>query len=271
MPYGRPISRGHGRREPDYDWTEDYSFLDRFARHFEGNVCTGNLPRDVAETMNTLTFAIVTEGFVLAVLLLAAFVDMLYRAATRKRAKAVAIEAACRRRLRKRRIECVRGAPTPRQLLDAWAESRTSLAGKLRLGALLSEIEPHVDQSLIRDEGGHVVGRRPGIRGWLRENCPLLAAHYKTAMGYKALADKVQAAIGLPSKYSIVDVIDVLTEFGGNAAAETAAAAEGEGAKGALREMMGALGRRSLRELDGEVCYRLGLVRMRRLKRRDVG
>ena len=58
------------------------------------------------------------------------------RAATWKRAKAVAIEAACRRRK-----------------------------------------------------------RRPGIRGRLRENCPLLAARYQTAMGAKALAEKAQASV----------------------------------------------------------------------------
>ena len=59
-----------------------------------------------------------------------------------------------------------------------------------------------------------MVGRRPGIRGWLRERCPELMPHYKAVMAYKALADKVQMATGLQSKYSIVDVIDVIIEFG---------------------------------------------------------
>ena len=222
----------------------------------------------------------------------------------------MAFEATCRQHLRRRRTECVRGEPKPEQLLAAWEESRASLAGKLRLGALLSEIEPHVDQSLIRDEEGHIVGRRPGIRGWLRWNCPELVPHYKAIMAYKALADKVQMATGLQSKYSIVDVIDVFIEFGcGGAAAGagarasaggvSAGAASTSGARtdGArangplgnrplpgkdhpdskhalenelreprekLREVLRALLRRTLRALDDEVCYRLGLIKTKR-------
>ena len=161
-------------------------------------------------------------------------------------------------------------------------------AGKLRLGALLSEIEPHVDQSLIRDEAGHIVGRRPGIRGWLRWNCPELVPHYKAIMAYKALADKVQMATGLQSKYSIVDVIDVFIEFGCCGAAAGAGQGmgrplgerprSGSGHLGSepvfenelreprerLREVQRALSRRTLKSLDEEVCYRLGLMKTRR-------
>ncbi len=210
-------------------------------------------------------------------------------------------------------------APDDVTLLVAWEEARTSLAGKLRLGALLSEIEPHVDQSLIRDEAGHIVGRRPGILGWLRWNCPELVPHYKAIMAYKALADKVQMATGLQSKYSIVDVIDVFIEFGLGGAAAGAGARDGKrggaavanagatagaastggtAAEGAaevrgplgerplpgkghpgrgsalekelqrprekLREVLRALRRRTMRALDDEVCYRLGLMKTKR-------
>ena len=40
------------------------------------------------------------------------------------------------------------------------------LAARLRLGAMLSDLEPVVDQSYIRDETGAIVGRQPDRRGW---------------------------------------------------------------------------------------------------------
>ena len=325
MSYGRTPRRGHSRRKPAHRWAEDTSFLDRrepYYRedHLYGRPCYVELGNDIAILVFMLAFLVLCSAGWLLVFL----VSRLFRLAKRRRSQAEAFEETCRQHLRRRRTECVRGEPTPEQLLVAWEESRTSLAGKLRLGALLSEIEPHVDQSLIRDEAGHIVGRRPGILGWLRWNCPELVPHYKAIMAYKALADKVQMATGLQSKYSIVDVIDVFIEFGycgaaagggagaeagsgagesasvgaaegsGAAADESAGATEGAGAgvggplghrplpaKGQtrrdivfgdelwgprekLREVLWALTRRTMRALDCEVCYRLGLMKTKR-------
>ena len=265
MSYGRTPHRGHGRRKPAHRWAEDYSFLDRRDRHCRDDIYDfpdwyyinehshGPWYLEASEDMERLIFLLASMALYAAGWFLVFLVSRLFRLAKRRRSQAEAFEETCRQHLRRRRTECVRGEPTPEQLLAAWEESRTSLAGKLRLGALLSEIEPHVDQSLIRDEAGHIVGRRPGILGWLRWNCPELVPHYKAVMAYKALADKVQMAIGLQSKYSIVDVIDVFIEFGfGGAAAtrESAFEIELRGPREKLREVLRALSRRTMKALD---------------------
>ena len=254
MSYGRTPYCGHGRRKPTHRWAEDYSFLNRRERYYDdnryyrdeylcGRPCYVELGNDIAILVFMLAFlALCSAGWLLVFL-----VSRLFRLAKRRRRQAEAFEETCRQHLRRRRTECVRGEPKPEQLLAAWEESRTSLAGKLRLGALLSEIEPHVDQSLIRDEAGHIVGRRPGIRGWLRWNCPELVPHYKAIMAYKALADKVQMATGLQSKYSVVDVIDVFIEFGcvGAAAGVGAGAVAGAGTAAGATAAAGAAGGKS--------------------------
>ena len=167
MSYGRTRHRGHGRRKPAHVWIEDHAFLDRCYRddHWSGAPTLA-----LVDATDELILMLVTMALYAAGWLLKCLFTQLLRAARRCRGQAEAFEETCRQHLRRRRTECVRGEPRPEQLLAAWEESRTSLAGKLRLGALLSEIEPHVDQSLIRDEGGHIVGRRPGILGWLRWN-----------------------------------------------------------------------------------------------------
>ena len=332
MSYGRTPNRGHGRRKPAHVWVEDHSFLDRRDRYYNNDIYDFDDTYYLNEHSRSPWYLEATEDYDRLIVLLISlalyaagwllkwlFIQLL-RAARRRRGQAEAFEETCRQHLRRRRTECVRGEPSPEQLLTAWEESRTSLAGKLRLGALLSEIEPHVDQSLIRDEEGHIVGRRPGILGWLRWNCPGLVPHYKAIMAYKALADKVQMATGLQSKYSIVDVIDVFIEFGcggaaaggearggkggGSAAAGAGAGAVAGGASAGgartdwaradgplgdrplpgkghsdsghalenelrrprqkLREVLRALSRRTLKALDDEVCYQLGLMKTRR-------
>ena len=316
MSYGRTPNCGHGRRKPAHVWAEDHSFLDRHDRYYNNDIYDFDDTYYLNEHSRSPWYLEATEDYDRLIVLLISlalyaagwllkwlFIQLL-RAARRRRGQAEAFEETCRQHLRRRRTECVRDEPKPEQLLAAWEESRASLAGKLRLGALLSEIEPHVDQSLIRDEEGHIVGRRPGIRGWLRWNCPELVPHYKAIMAYKALADKVQMATGLQSKYSIVDVIDVFIEFGFGGAAAGAgmgaaagvavdkSAGERSGEVGPLgdrplpgkghpgrgsalekelqrpreklREVLRALRRRTLKALDDEVCYRLGLMKTKR-------
>ena len=315
MSYGRTPHRGHGRRKPAHVWAEDYSFLARHYCYYRDEYSSGAPTLALVDAADELILFLVTMALYAMGWLLKYLFTQLLRAARRHRGQAEAFEQTCRQHLRRRRTECVRGEPKPEQLLAAWEESRTSLAGKLRLGALLSEIEPHVDQSLIRDEGGHIVGRRPGILGWLRWNCPELVPHYKAMMAYKALADKVQMATGLQSKYSILDVIDVFIEFGccGAAAGAGSGASAGgvstggartdgartdgakadgakadgplgdrplpekgqmkrnivfgdelQGPRQKLWEVLRALSRRTLKALDDEVCYRLGLMKTKR-------
>lgn len=120
---------------------------------------------------------------------------------------------ATRRRLSRQRKKSTRKPPTPAALEAAWAKSRRSLEWKLRLGSMLEDLEPVVDQSYIRDDNGNIVGREPGIRGWLFDNCRVISDHYKTAMGYKALAHRFRLAIDLPEPFTLEDVLDAMSEM----------------------------------------------------------
>ena len=71
----------------------------------------------------------------------------------------------------------------------------------IRFGSMLCDLDAYVDNSLLRNGDGEIVGRNPGIRGWLNANCQPLAAHYKTVMGYKAMAEKFRQAVGLADPY----------------------------------------------------------------------
>ncbi len=109
----------------------------------------------------------------------------------RKRRERLAAE---RRRVRDRFTAGV--CPTAEELLARFAHVRDSARDALRFGSLMCDLEAHCDNSLVRDDFGEIVGRNPGVRGWLRANCPELAAHYSKAMHYKALAEKFRQAVG---------------------------------------------------------------------------
>ena len=115
---------------------------------------------------------------------------------------------AMRRKLRRSRRESTRNPPTPQAIEAAWEKAHKSLEWRLRLGSMLADLEPVVDQSYIRDANGTIVGRKAGIRGWLRENCPVVSRHYKTAMGYKAIANRFRLAVGIQEPYTLEDVLD---------------------------------------------------------------
>ncbi len=104
----------------------------------------------------------------------------------------------------------VEAPPTPDELRRAWeaAQGRGHLAAKLLTGTLLSNLEPAVDQSYLRQEDGTIVGRRPGLKGWLRGYCPDLVSHYKALMSYKALADKLRITLGIEEPDTLSCVID---------------------------------------------------------------
>ena len=108
----------------------------------------------------------------------------------------------------------VNAPPSPEALRRAWEAAhgaRGSLAGKLLAGTLLSDLEPAVDQTYVRAGDGTIVGRRPGLKGWMRVNCPDLVPHYKALMSYKALADKLRKALGIEEP----DTLDGVIDFGG--------------------------------------------------------
>ena len=141
----------------------------------------------------------------------------LYYARENARRRALAAE---RRRIRRRRTESP--CPTREAILDAWTHAREGREAMLRFGSLLEDLECYVDHEL-RIADGRIVGRAPGIKGWLRENIPALALRYTTVMRYKAAAKKLRQVVELPDPIPVAAVLD------GAGAPEGAGAGNGTG------------------------------------------
>ena len=69
----------------------------------------------------------------------------------------------------------------------------------------------YVDNDLVRDDDGRIVGRHGGIKQWLNERCPELGKRYHTVMRYKALAKRFKQVIDLedpvPVAYALAAVV----------------------------------------------------------------
>ena len=78
----------------------------------------------------------------------------------------------------------------------------------LIFGSMLEDLEAYVDNSLVRDEYGEIVGRNGGIKKWLADNCPELWAKYPSVMRFKAMAKKFKQAVGLEDPYPITMALD---------------------------------------------------------------
>ncbi len=116
----------------------------------------------------------------------------LYYARERTRREALAEE---RRRTGGRRT--TNPCPTREEILEAWVHRRDSHAAAVRFGSMVHDLECYVDNSLLRDEAGAIVGRRGGVKAWLQENIPALYVRYTTVMRYKAMAKKLRQVVGL--------------------------------------------------------------------------
>ena len=111
-------------------------------------------------------------------------------------------------RKRIRRRSTTSACPTSDMLRAAFKQARASTAGMLRFGSMLEDLECYVDNSVVwSEEEGRIVGRRGGIRQWLRENAPDLSERYKTVMKYKALAKKFRQAVGVTDPVPAVAVL----------------------------------------------------------------
>ena len=116
----------------------------------------------------------------------------LYYARERARREALAEE---RRRVGGRRT--TNSCPTREAILEAWVHRRDSHAAAVRFGSLVHDLECYVDNSLLRDEAGAIIGRRGGVKAWLQLNIPALYVRYTTVMRYKAMAKKLRQVVGL--------------------------------------------------------------------------
>ena len=110
-----------------------------------------------------------------------------YYAADNARRRALAAE---RRKITKRTTTSP--MPEPEQILEAWKHRKDSQEAMIHLGGLMQDLECYVDNTLKFDEYGNILGRRGGIRSWLKECVPDLVLHYKTLMRYKAMAKKLR-------------------------------------------------------------------------------
>ena len=93
----------------------------------------------------------------------------------------------------------LRGAPSPEDIQDAWDADPRTLAGRLRIGSRLADLEPTLDSRFLfkkaRTGSRRIVARQPGLKGWLRKNAP--DVKYSTAMHYKKLATRLRQLTGL--------------------------------------------------------------------------
>ena len=93
--------------------------------------------------------------------------------------------------------------PEPAALAEAFeaARGRGRVEEKLRCGSLLLDLEASVDSSLVRTATGEIIGRKPGLRGWLGDHLPRLLNHYASLMQYRRMAQAFREAHGLRDPY----------------------------------------------------------------------
>lgn len=116
-------------------------------------------------------------------------------------------QALARERRRIHRRTTANPCPTKAELLEAWTHVRDSKESLVRFGSMLQDLECYVDNSLRMDEAGRIIGRNAGIKGWLHENLPELAAHYSSVMRYKSAAKKLRQIVGLTDPTPIAAVL----------------------------------------------------------------
>ena len=96
----------------------------------------------------------------------------------------------------------LRGIPTPEDIEDVWAIDPRTLAGRLRFGSRLADLEPTLDSRFVfkktRTGSRRIVARQPGLKGWMKKNVP--AVKDSTAMHYKKLATRIRQLIGLAAR-----------------------------------------------------------------------
>jgi hypothetical protein len=115
--------------------------------------------------------------------------------------------AAERRKITKR--QTLNPCPTREEILDAWKKVKNSNEDLLRFGSLMDDLECYVDNSLIRDDSGEIIGRRSGIKGWLQVEMPALYAVYSRVMAYKAAAKRMRQIIELRDPLPLSTVLDM--------------------------------------------------------------
>jgi len=108
-----------------------------------------------------------------------------------KRRKYYAADAERRERqraaIRAAKPEVACECPTPEALTEAYLRRRESDEWLLRFGTLMIDLEEHARREYAI-AGNKFTGSSGGVKEWLKEKCPRLAAHYSTCQRYKRLA-----------------------------------------------------------------------------------
>ena len=132
-----------------------------------------------------------------------------YYAQERARRQALAAE---RRKVRMRHT--LSPCPTRLEILDAWTKVKDSPEALLRFGSLMEDLECYVDNSLRRTDDGVIVGRRPGIKGWLQLEIPALYLKYKTVMAYKAAAKRMRQVLDIRDPLPLSAALGETLDYG---------------------------------------------------------
>ena len=147
-----------------------------------------------------------------------------YYAQERARRQALAAE---RRKVRMRHT--LSPCPTRLEILDAWTKAKDSPEALLRFGGLIEDLECYVDNSLRRDENGEIIGRRPGIKGWLQTEIPALYLKYKTVMAYKAAAKRMRQVLDIRDPLPLSAALDATLDHGADEIRSRGGAGPGTG------------------------------------------
>ncbi len=93
-----------------------------------------------------------------------------------------------------KKFESFNPPPSPEALLELWIHRKDSRETALAFGSALNDLEATIDNRSISTGPNCWRGRRPGLKGWLRENCPDVAAHYDVALRLKRIAQHLRDA-----------------------------------------------------------------------------
>ena len=115
-----------------------------------------------------------------------------------------------RRKIRRRSTR--NACPTREEILEAWKKVKESNEALLRFGSLMEDLECYVDNTLVRDDGGMIIGRRSGIKGWLQMEIPALYTVYSRVMAYKAAAKRMRQLIELQDPMPLSVILDMGNE-----------------------------------------------------------
>lgn len=101
--------------------------------------------------------------------------------------------------------------PTAADIRTAWRYHNKSETCRIRLGALLMDLECYIDNSLIiihKEKRPLIIGRNGGLRSWIEEKCPELAPHYKTLQRIKGSAKKLRQSIDVLDPIPLTALMD---------------------------------------------------------------